>query len=317
MSHTNRSVLLVLFVLLLGMLTTLLALWRTPSVLPLGPVRPVRIQAGVPRPSKTSPDPGSHRRSQTIPVAAVRPEDAVLETVSIEIVDTPLREVLKTLQTEHGVEVWIDQLSLGGQSKLLDTEISLTARDVTLSWLLDRLLLPLKLDWLTDRRLLRITTQAAAQQHLEPRAYDVLDLIQSGFDDETLVDIVEGCVEPNSWASLQSSLLALRDAGAGPDAIVAKGQDHKAPGKKPPENSQPTARTGGQGRTRVHEGILIVWQTQRVHAQVELLLDQIEALLDDAEESRRFEDSIVTVKQRFSRHPPEHHRRRLRDPLRQ
>ena len=44
----------------------------------------------------------------------------------------------------------------------------------------------------------------------------------------------------------------------------------------------------------------IVWQTQRIHAQVVHFLDDLETILDEADEDRRFDPQIITVRHRRS-----------------
>lgn len=286
----------------LGVLTTLVAVRQAPGTPSASRSRIVHKPRSLSRLVSKGAVPESRRSSQTKPVALTRADDVIVQTVSIEAENLPIREILKSIQEEHGIKVWIDRISLGKLTAALDQEVTLSATEVPLSNVLDRLLLPAELDWLTDREVLRITSQTVAKQHLEARVYDVLDLVQAGFDEDTLLEILEGCVEPDSWAPLGGTGLFDHHA-IGPDSPKKPTTPDTAPKTDPKSaviapQSMPPAIGPKKGEAKLREGVLFVWQTQRVHTQVEQLLDQVEVLLDDADEDRRFNQSVVTVKQK-------------------
>lgn len=318
MSYQSRRALLA-SLLGLGLLTTLVAGPQAPGTPSASPSPIVRKQPSISRSQFNRSGAESRRGSKTIQVALTRADDAIVQTVSIEAENMPIREILKSIQEEHGVKIWIDRISLGKLSAALDQEVSLSAAEVPLSNVLDRLLLPAELDWLTDREVLRITSQTVAKQHLEARVYDVLDLVQAGFDEDALLEVLEGCVEPDSWSPVGGTGLFDRHV-PGPDSPknpaapdTAPKTDQKSAVSAP--QAMPPAIGPKKGEAKLREGVLFVWQTQRVHTQVEQLLDQVEVLLDDADEDRRFNQSVVTVKQKrpssYRNQPRNSSRRRL------
>ena len=239
---------------------------------------------------KTLVDARDRQRNRKPSLVPRRQASEIVQDESPEqFVDTPLRDALRFLQEQHGLAFWLDEPVLGRQKTLLDKEVNLSAEKVRLDWVLDRLLLPLNLDWIAERDLIRVTSTAEAAKHLEVRAYDVLDLVEAGFDEEMLTGLIEGCVHPESWSPSpdeETGLPRKATAKVGPQDKKEKEADAEPP---PPV---------GRGRTRVANGVLVVWQTQRIHAQVVLFLDDLETILDDAEEDRRFDPHIVTIRHR-------------------
>jgi hypothetical protein len=308
MPKESRSGKLLLFVLLLGGISTAVALrQRSQSEInPLSVTANVRSgSGGIPivspkdlnHPANESEsvwkglvDASDHRRNRKPMPIPRRPATEIVEEVSsVKFVDTPLRDAFQFLKEQHGVTIWLDEPVLGHSQALLEKQINLSADDVPVSWVLDRILQPLNLDWIAENELIRVTSPAEAAKHVEVRAYDVLDLIAAGFDEETLTGLVENCIHPDSWT---------------PSPDVETGLPRKVPDKIVPRNKEAVpdepAILAGPGRLRVANGVLIVWQTQRIHAQVVHFLDDLETILDEADEDRRFDPQIITVRHRRS-----------------
>lgn len=182
------------------------------------------------------------------------PQAQIADELAVEFVDTPLQEALAALKEQLNVPLWLDEAALKAAKVGLTRPVSLKADAARLDWILDRLLLPLELDWIVERNIVRVTSKTVAAKHLEARVYDVLDLLQSGFDQESLQDALELCLEPETWAAEK-----------------------------------------GPGRTHIHQGLLIVWQTQRVQAEVEQLLEELEVALDNEAEELHGQPRIMAV----------------------
>lgn len=219
------------------------------------------------------------RKASLIPKRSVL--DALEDEVAVEFAETTLREALQFLQERQGISLWIDEAALAEQKGALERTVNLSAEDKRFDWVLDRLLLSSNLDWLVERNLIRITTAAEANKHLEARAYDVLDLTAAGFDEEILTTLIEGCVDPETWSPSPDPETGL------PKHPLPKGDSGKS--------TSPSPAPTGRGTTRIANGVLVVWQTQRVQAKVVTFLDDLETILDEADEDRRFDPHVVNV----------------------
>ena len=93
---------------------------------------------------------------------------------------TPLRETLRQLADQQGIEVFLDKKALDDAKIAADAPVSASGSGESLEQSLDKLLAPLNLTCLVRDEVLLVTTAKAAQDLLETRVYKVLVLYGLG-----------------------------------------------------------------------------------------------------------------------------------------
>lgn len=121
--------------------------------------------------------------------------------------NTPLNEVVDTLEAEFGERIYVDK------RKLADASIDPAALQVTFRKspisrrsALDLILQEHDLKWVVKYETLWITTLDAAQSALELRVYDISDRDESGEyvhgDMESLIELITSNVAPTTWSAV-------------------------------------------------------------------------------------------------------------------
>ncbi len=121
--------------------------------------------------------------------------------------DTPLSELPNWLRVHHGVQAILDVKTLEEVGVERDSPVTLKLRGVSLRSALRHLLRQQDLTWRVDGELLIVTTPEEAEQHERAVVYPVLDLVQgegegndeTGFDYDTLLDLIINMPAPDSW----------------------------------------------------------------------------------------------------------------------
>ena len=197
-------------------------------------------------PAKTAP---VKEKTSYSPAEAERRIERVLDQplkVSLNFVQTPLRDVMAALSEEYEIPIQFDNPALDAVASSPDVEVTMNIANVTLRSALELMLKNTggeALTYVVDKEVLLITTAEEAEKRLEVRVYRVDDLYPpkgephqgSGaacFD--SLIDVLTTCVEHPSWA----------ENGTGEGQISA-----------------------------LTPGILVVSQTRQVQQQIATLLD--------------------------------------------
>jgi hypothetical protein len=150
--------------------------------------------------------------AQTTSLAAILPrevaaneriEAALARPVTLEFVDTPLRDVTDFIAREFDIHVKLTK-KIADAGVQLDNPVTGKAQGISLESALNKLLKDLNLTLMVHNETLMITTVEDAQspENLVIRVYPVADLIRgedgrSDFD--PLIDLITSTVEPDSW----------------------------------------------------------------------------------------------------------------------
>jgi hypothetical protein len=115
----------------------------------------------------------STSRAQTN--AALR--EALQSPTRMEFTDMPLSDGIAYLKDYHQIEIQVDEPALQAVGVDTDTPVTRNLNDLPLGTSLKLLLEPIGLTYLVRDGVLMITTEAAADKHLELKVYDVTKLI--------------------------------------------------------------------------------------------------------------------------------------------
>ena len=134
-------------------------------------------------------------------------ESAVKEIGSIDSVETPLKQVVETLQQQFRIPILLSEKKLEEASVSPDTPVTKTVFNLPLESLLWHVLHELELTYIVRDGVILITTPEDAESHLLTRVYPVLDLITPrqkqptgyGGDYDSLIEVITATVKPDSW----------------------------------------------------------------------------------------------------------------------
>jgi uncharacterized membrane protein YgcG len=108
-------------------------------------------------------------------------EEKILRSLSmpteINVVDTPLEDVINFLKEYHNINIWIDKPALQDEGVQLDQAVTLAHTGVSFRSTLKLLLEPLQLTWIIEDEVMKITTAQKAADKLTTRVYPVADLV--------------------------------------------------------------------------------------------------------------------------------------------
>jgi len=122
------------------------------------------------------------------PVTLMPP--ALTKTVTIEFKKRPLRDIIKWLQQEQQLAVIVDTKALSDEGILMSHQVDDRLVNEPLYLLLDRLQ-ALELSWYMDDGNLYLTATVNAQQHPVTRQYNLGDLLDAGFQQQSILDTIQ------------------------------------------------------------------------------------------------------------------------------
>ncbi len=168
----------------------------------------------------------------------------------LQFPETPLNTIMGLISDEYDIPILFDTAALDAVAVSPDQEIDVDIGGVTLRSAVELMLRQIEdLTYIIDKEVLLITTEDEANSRLEVRVYRVDDLWDlshnappkdfkggSWADFSPLLEVVTSCVEPDSW----------NENGTG------EGEIHQLP-----------------------PGMLVIYQTAKVHHGVDGLLSQI------------------------------------------
>lgn len=135
---------------------------------------------------------------------------APLHSNGLDFVNTPLNAIVDQLQTDYDIPIQLDKTALDEVGVNLEQPATITIRNVSLRSALRLMLKTLQLTYIIQDETLIITTPDAAQKNLVACVYNVHELVGAdGSDLKSIADMIESCVEKDSWS----------DNGGGPPAI--------------------------------------------------------------------------------------------------
>jgi RNA polymerase sigma factor (sigma-70 family) len=191
------------------------------------------------------------RRQSPEPSHEEKIEEALREPTSLEFLETPLEDVMDTIEDMHEFQILIDQRALDDVGIPSDTPITFGLRGVSLQSGLNLILRELDLTWVIRHEVLLITTPEEAEMMLVAKVYDVGDLVtcqdKSGelwADYDSLIEVITKTIDPASWEDV---------GGAG--SVTA------APFR------------GAE--------MLVIAQTSKIHQEIDQLLEQLRSVAQE------------------------------------
>ena len=106
-----------------------------------------------------------------------RIQKALSESTEVTFADNPLEEALNYLEDLHHIEIWLDKAALQDEGVTSDTQITLSMSGISLRSVLRLMLEPHGLTYLIEDEVMKITTQAKADEKMSTRVYPVADLV--------------------------------------------------------------------------------------------------------------------------------------------
>lgn len=146
---------------------------------------PNQLAAQAPEQPKTQPK-GIEPKAVVIPLPEV-----LLKPVDVEFLDTPLQDVASFLGDQVKMAVFLDEKALTEEGVALAEPINLSSAKTPLYLVLNRILHPMKLQWYYENKMLFITTRIAAEEIQVTRYYPVKSLLDAGYDETHIVDLVQ------------------------------------------------------------------------------------------------------------------------------
>lgn len=105
-------------------------------------------------------------------------QNTLKKPVDVNFNNRPLKEVLDTLESLSGVNIYADPQGLAAEGVTSDTPVNITlTRPISLQSALNLILEPLRLSYVIQNEVLRITSEQLRDSNVHPRVYNVADLV--------------------------------------------------------------------------------------------------------------------------------------------
>ncbi|HUG70043.1 MAG TPA: hypothetical protein VMM76_19995, partial [Pirellulaceae bacterium] len=105
-------------------------------------------------------------------------QNTLKKPVDVNFNNRPLKEVLDTLASLSGVNIYADPQGLAAEGITSDTPINITlTQAISLQSALNLILEPLRLSYVIQNEVLRITSQQLRESNVKPQVYNVADLV--------------------------------------------------------------------------------------------------------------------------------------------
>jgi hypothetical protein len=125
-----------------------------------------------------------------------------LHSNGFDFTETPLRALISQIQTDYGIQIYLDARALDAAGINGDEPVTITARDMSLQSALRHILNNLQLTYVIQNEALIITTtEAATKAYATVCVYQVHDIV--GNSDkalDSLVDTITTCIATQTWA---------------------------------------------------------------------------------------------------------------------
>ena len=183
--------------------------------------------------------------------------------VSLQLLDSPLRSLAEAVTKTCDISVVIDEQALTDEGVAVDTPITLSVSRIPLRSAIDLVLHPLQLRAVVRKGVLMITTAAEAVNMRKLVVYDVTDLQRSRRSEtSSLVQLIQD------------------NTGGEPDGPW---QDVDGEG-------------GTMGLILLEEAdLLVIRQTESVHREIEQLLKDARAVVDEEDTEAEEEPGVATT----------------------
>ena len=268
--------------------------------------QPAPRQQGTPA-ANAAPKRDTERKPSLPADPAARLEQALASPVPLSFRETPLSEVLSLIRAQRGIQIYVDRQAIEEEGLSVDDPVTVDFEGVPLGQALSYVLRQVGLAYYVDGSVLVVTTQTAAGEHIELRAYPVGDLLAAlrvtTLDDLlTHTGVLPGRLRPGP-SSGDRMWIAFGQTGSLAQPAPAMGQasgaggagggafDEEMPPTNPGRDSEYVALlrqlitsscapdtwlpAGGNGTISSYGATLVIGQTREVHAQIEQLLTEL------------------------------------------
>ncbi|HET6426473.1 MAG TPA: hypothetical protein VFG20_22460 [Planctomycetaceae bacterium] len=113
--------------------------------------------------------------------------------------ETPLTDALKFLASQHQLNMVMDSAALQDEGVDPGSPISMELSGISFRSTLRLMLKPLQLTYIVEDEVLKITTEAKADEALVTRVYPVRDLASDGEELASVLEAVKAGCDPLSW----------------------------------------------------------------------------------------------------------------------
>lgn len=171
-----------------------------------------------------------------------RIREELMQPTSIDMVDTPLVDVVAYLMDAHDIQILLDAQALEDVGASADTPVIMHVKNISLASALELMLGDHDLTWVVRHGVLLITSSDRAAERLSTRMYPVGDLLakkdDGALDYTPLLHALTTTIAPTSWNEV-----------------------------------------GGSGSVVPYNGVLVIAQTEQVHQQTEQLFNGLRRAL--------------------------------------
>jgi len=137
---------------------------------------------------------------KTIDPATLVPEKlAVVATADFS--DASLREVVEWLRKEQKIVVLVEESALSDAGVAPSEPVSDRLDNAPVYLLLNRLR-SLGLAWYVEDDILHITSEEAAEDRQATLPYNVGDLLDAGYEEDALLEVIQDVIDPGTWTSM-------------------------------------------------------------------------------------------------------------------
>jgi hypothetical protein len=209
------------------------------------------------------------------------PATALNRRLDIEFKETRLVDAIDYLQQQTGVTFYLRAKKLEEQGVNVDTPITSQFRAIRLESWLDLALDDLDLTWMVKDDLIVITTREDEERQLVTRVYDCRDLL-------AIPQISDPAADPVTPGSDKEAAAADKAApNTSSPAVIGCGSVRRTP-QRPADPAEHLMEVitqavdlatwdenGGPGTIGEYRGMLVVTQTDRIHAKIANVLNMM------------------------------------------
>jgi hypothetical protein len=135
--------------------------------------------------------------------ATIMPEK-LAASATVDLSESSLREMIEWLRNDQKFVVLTDNAALADAGVQSGEPISDRLDNAPIYLLLNRLRAS-GLAWYFEDDILHITSSEAADEHMTTIPYNLGDLLDAGYDADSLITVIESAIAPDSWATVGGS----------------------------------------------------------------------------------------------------------------
>src|SRR5262249_6202638 len=130
-------------------------------------------------------------------------EEAVMRSlnspISVRFKDSRFEDVMDYIQTVTGQPIVADKAALDDAGVSYDTPVTLTLRNVSVRFLLRKLLSDLGLAYVVKDEVVEVISQVQARNMMTVKTYYIGDLARNRIQAAVLIDLIQSTIDPESW----------------------------------------------------------------------------------------------------------------------